>query len=966
LILWLKLISENAKKWKSFDTIESIEKNYLGVSNDLDNQINLLFLRLSAENNHGKIFVKNILHYLTLSRSGTSEQEIKNLMWRDPLYIEEFKQRKHKNQPEVDSIPQIIISRFMSDFHSYLAERKSGSVIVYNFFHLSFKRALLKSISDHDRIYYHEKLADYFSDNSKEPLYFLSELGEIVYNVRRLTELPFNQAHSGDLKGLERTLTDIEFLDAKANIGKVVELGIDFEIAKSKDLNKKYLNVHLIGSALKNDITFIERHPNLIFQCLYNSCWWFDCNVKEKFYESYDIGKYNNNLHSLLEEWEMKKSSIEPGFYWLRSLSPTLDLEGPQIGLFRGLSSPVNFVSFSKDETKINGICNRGELIIWNKDSYELEKYIPFQYDRSFMFKPNSKKKFNTNTEIKRNEGGEAADHPGFEYWAWSGAISTDGKIFLSGSEKGNLKKYNLENFSSIPEELILPNLSSDEVIRPVRGLSIAENQKYAVSGHGNGTIFVWDLISNSIIQIFSHDEGWVNSVAISSNGDTIVSGGGDGILYLWKLNYLNNDYSSVKLIGHTDRIWSVTISNDGKLAASGSDDKSVRIWDLTNSKELVCLFGHTRWVQALSLSNDNKFLASSGGDGKIFIWNIISQNPEPIEVLEGHDDSVLSLSFSKDGTKILSASRDQTVRIWELNSGKKNVKQIGHSDRITSVDFSKDRKILVTGSADKNLFVWNTHIGYPLGKVLNVNSPIRTIRIGFNGRLIAIGTDSGEVLIADLQKGEILNKLNRHKEKVYSVDISKNEKYLLTSSADGLVCLWDIGNYEILCEIILSDDFILSLAFSPKGGQFALANKSGSVEIYEIVEGLYNKISFKKKIFNKVFPSWAEELVYSNDGKYLEIRGGTWEERRNEILEVESLNSIDKGSKKSYGSIGSFGKYKLQIGKTEVIVHDSLGSRPIAYYPKTFEFVKISPNGRQWVGIQRYNIHHFRLEGGI
>ncbi len=171
-------------------------------------------------------------------------------------------------------------------------------------------------------------------------------------------------------------------------------------------------------------------------------------------------------------------------------------------------------------------------------------------------------------------------------------------------------------------------------------------------------------------------------------------------------------------------------MSNDGKFAASGSDDKTVRIWDLESEKEIKCLKGHTRWVQALAFNNKSNLLASSGGDGKIIMWDVAGKSYEPVISYSGHDDSVLSLNFSSNDKYLLSASRDQSIRIWDIHSEFSSNELDSHTDRITCAAFSKDGLVLVTGSNDQSVRLWDTGSGKPISRAANMDVSISSIKI--------------------------------------------------------------------------------------------------------------------------------------------------------------------------------------------------------------------------------------------
>jgi hypothetical protein len=117
-------------------------------------------------------------------------------------------------------------------------------------------------------------------------------------------------------------------------------------------------------------------------------------------------------------------------------------------------------------------------------------------------------------------------------------------------------------------------------------------------------------------------------------------------------------------LEGHTEDVTSVSFSGDGKLIVSGSDDRTVRVWNAVSGELLHILEGHTEEVRSVSFSGDGKLIVSGSYDRMVRVWNTASG--ELLHTLKGHTDRVTSVSFSPDGNRIVSGSFDGSVRVWE------------------------------------------------------------------------------------------------------------------------------------------------------------------------------------------------------------------------------------------------------------------------------------------------------------
>jgi hypothetical protein len=120
------------------------------------------------------------------------------------------------------------------------------------------------------------------------------------------------------------------------------------------------------------------------------------------------------------------------------------------------------------------------------------------------------------------------------------------------------------------------------------------------------------------------------------------------------------------RLEGHSKSVNSVSFSPDGKTLASGSYDKTIKVWNLETGKEIRTLNGHSNTVNSVSFSPDGKTLASGSHDKTIKLWNL--ETGKEIRTLNGHSNTVNSVSFSPDGKTLASGSGDNTIKLWNLS----------------------------------------------------------------------------------------------------------------------------------------------------------------------------------------------------------------------------------------------------------------------------------------------------------
>ena len=169
---------------------------------------------------------------------------------------------------------------------------------------------------------------------------------------------------------------------------------------------------------------------------------------------------------------------------------------------------------------------------------------------------------------------------------------------------------------------------------------------------------------------------------------------------------------------GHSDLV--STLKCVGDHIISGSWDKSVRVWNIPDSKNhnpdstSYNLEGHHGPITCIA-SFEN-LIATCSTDKSIRIWDIscipssIGSTTTSFKLFpEGHSSDVLSLDWSRDGRQIVSSSLDKSIIIWDMNLMIKLITLTGvHTKAITSVKFNADSSRVISGSYDGNVIIWN------------------------------------------------------------------------------------------------------------------------------------------------------------------------------------------------------------------------------------------------------------------
>jgi WD40 repeat protein len=250
------------------------------------------------------------------------------------------------------------------------------------------------------------------------------------------------------------------------------------------------------------------------------------------------------------------------------------------------------------------------------------------------------------------------------------------------------------------------------------------------------------------------------------------------------------------RLQGHSNSVDSVSFSPNGKTLASGSYDKTIKLWNLETGQAIRTLYGHSDYVISVSFSPDGKTLASGSYDKTIKLWNL--ETGQAIRTLNGHIDSVSSVSFSPDGKTLASGSGDKTIKLWNLETGEEIRTLNGHSNSVDSVSFSPDGKTLASGSGDKTIKLWNLETGQEIRTLNGHSNSVDSVSFSPDGKTLASGSGDKTIKLWNLETGQEIRTLNGHSNSVDSVSFSPDGKTLASGSSDKTIKLWNFPELEL------------------------------------------------------------------------------------------------------------------------------------------------------------------------
>jgi cytochrome c len=284
---------------------------------------------------------------------------------------------------------------------------------------------------------------------------------------------------------------------------------------------------------------------------------------------------------------------------------------------------------------------------------------------------------------------------------------------------------------------------------------------------------------------------GPVRALAISADGSTAISGSFDTSAIFWSLK---TDTAKQVLRFHDGAVNAVAFLGLGaeSVVTSGADAR-IAIWKAGETQPRTVLQGHTAPVVSLAVSPDGRMLASASWDRTVRLWPLAGVNSAP-RVLEGHQQNVNGVAFLPDGSAVVSAGYDATLRIWPL--GRNGAPLIvGVPSPLNAVAVAPDGEIVCAG-ADGKVYVVST-AGEVRAAIPASETPIIALAVSRDGALVAAASVRGTVAVIDRKERKVAHTLVGPGLPVWSAAFFPDNRTLLTGGSDRMIRRWDAATGE-------------------------------------------------------------------------------------------------------------------------------------------------------------------------
>jgi WD40 repeat protein len=288
-------------------------------------------------------------------------------------------------------------------------------------------------------------------------------------------------------------------------------------------------------------------------------------------------------------------------------------------------------------------------------------------------------------------------------------------------------------------------------------------------------------------------------------------------------------------LFGHSKTVISVAFSPDGTILASGSFDKTVRLWKVRTG-ELVRTITNNHMVNAVAFSPDGQTLAVGADEPVVKLWKV--QTGRLMRTLIRATDGIVAVTFSPDGKALVCGGSGKTVKIWDVQTGALKRTLTGHRRIVYSVVFSPDGKGLASGSYDGTARLWDVKTWSLKRVFVGRSGEVRSVAFSPDGATLAAASSRG-VKLWDVKTGRLMQTLA---EGTYTqaVAFSPDGAILVAGDTQGTLLLWDTATWTLSLTVKAQRfdadtqfvDSVDSMVFSPDGSRLAHCGQTSVVKL--------------------------------------------------------------------------------------------------------------------------------------
>jgi WD40 repeat protein len=512
-------------------------------------------------------------------------------------------------------------------------------------------------------------------------------------------------------------------------------------------------------------------------------------------------------------------------------------------------------------------------------------------------------------------------------------AFSPDGRTLASGGADDEIKLWDVTTGKDIKKPNKLSGGATSLAFSPDGGMLAAGT---------NGAVSLWRVGDGACLAQDTPIPDNINAVAFSPDGKTLVCSGTAAFAICDIVGYIpppddgprrprqetrtENSIRTLRIV-ETDAT-SGALSPDGTTFATGSADRTVKLWNVADGEHIRTITGHGDWVSDVAFSPDGKTLVSGSWNGLVKLWSADAK-PAPsrrrpgdyhssirdmdmptmhplvftpdsrtlissgglfsrakfwdldtgrcVRIL-GSDKQSYALALSPNGQILATRSgNDETVQLWNLATGRLAINLQGGVFHVTTLVFSPDGKTLAAGGSTvrrdtqtSGVRLWDLSTGDCARTIATPEGSVRAVTFSPDGKTLACVesiTKSPVIRLFDPTTGRHIRSMRCPEQWVMEIAFSPDGKTLVSGGAGSAARIWDVATGQCRQTLKGHTGAIDSVAFSPDGKILATGSRDATARLWDAVTG--NSIRTLKRGGSERSTA-VRQVLFSPDGKFL------------------------------------------------------------------------------------------------
>ncbi len=375
-------------------------------------------------------------------------------------------------------------------------------------------------------------------------------------------------------------------------------------------------------------------------------------------------------------------------------------------------------------------------------------------------------------------------------------AIGPNGRLLAWASWEAPVTLWDLESGDKIATFI------STDPEGGIAHLDFSPDGKCIATSLMSGVLEIWDIETGSMIFTLETGVRVNNFVRFSPDGETIATGHDDYSVRIWHVQEQEKGHRLIET-GPLIHYEPIALSPDGELLLTLKTDYGC-LWDSVSGMLIRRLYGHKDYINAGEFGPDGRLLATGSNDATVKIWNVETGNQTmTLESTDGVRTIVYNGAGSYLAATTLDKNSNENVEIWDTETGKKLQALTGarsNYDDSYGVGLSPDGSRIAMRTGNKTAYKsWISLIDFASGKEVHTlrghTEPVVAIAFSPDGTQLASGSRDKTARVWSVADGRVLQILRGHTRPIYFLDFTPDGKRLATASQDGTVKIWDVDS---------------------------------------------------------------------------------------------------------------------------------------------------------------------------